>query len=115
MTHSSEPQSIPQTQDELRERFVSNNFKKLLDSDEFLCDVKDPHPLGILDPDGKWGETIIVKRENYRYKSSGKRKALLYWSKDGKGELMVATLEDDGKKYNWNGIKATKDWSSYSV
>jgi hypothetical protein len=99
---------IPQTQDELRDRFVSKGLReKLLASCK--CIVEDPFDLGM----DHWGTVITVRREEYRDRETDKRTALLYWTKDDPPELIISTLDDGADRYAWNFVLATKPWSSY--
>jgi hypothetical protein len=110
MTQSSDYQGsiIPQSQDELRDRFVSRNLREKLLA-RYACDVSDPFDLGFDD----WKRVVVVRREEYRDRQTNQRVALIYWTKDEKRELIVSSLIDDGVRYKWNGVPATKDWSEY--
>ena len=109
MTHYPSGAIIPQTQDELRARFISKGLGKQL-STTYDCDVKDPFTLGL----GDWEEAVQVRREEYKDRQTRKRVALIYWTKDEKKELIVSSLIDEGVRYRWNLIPATKDWPEYN-
>jgi len=53
-----------------------------------------------------------VKRENYTDRETGKRKALIYWTKEG--EPLIIKLTSNGVVYQWDHTPATKDWHSYN-
>lgn len=110
MTQSNFQASIPQTQDELRDRFVAKGLRNKLIAD-YACEVTDPFNLGGLP---HWGEAVVVRREKYMDRLTGKRVALIYWTKGEKQELIVNSLIDEGVRYCWDQrTQATKDWSSY--
>ena len=110
MTHLSDGVSISQTKDELRDRFVSKQLETKLIANH-ACDVKDPFNLGL---DRDWQDAVLVRREEYRDRETGRRVALIYWTKDQNPELIINSLVDEGVRYFWNGVPATKDWSTYS-
>jgi hypothetical protein len=102
--------TIPQTQDELRGRFVAKNLKKKLIQD-YDCIVTDPFNLGL----DLWGKAVEVRREEYRDRKSKRRMALIYWTNDEKRELIVSSLVDEGLRYVWNFVPASTKWSTYDV
>jgi hypothetical protein len=102
------PGTIPQTQDELRDRFVYNGLQNTL-STSCTCDPTDPFNLGLDD----WGKTVVVRREDYKDRETKERVAIIYWTKD-ENELIVNVLVDEGVRYQWNYVPATKAWSSYN-
>jgi hypothetical protein len=106
MTKSNFQASIPQTQDELRDRFVAKGLKNKLIA-QYSCAVTDPWILGL----DHWKNPVEVRKEKYKDHKTGKRVALIYWTKDR--ELIVNSLIDEGVRYVWNGTPATKHWSSY--
>src|SRR5665213_10150 len=95
MMQSNFQASIPQTQDELRGRFVAKGLKNKLIT-EYACEVTDPFILGL----DHWKEPVLVRKEKYTDRKTGKRVALIYWMKDG--ELIVNSLIDDGVRYRWD-------------
>ena len=81
-------------------------------STEYDCDVKDPHTVGMKGREKGWGKAIQVRREDYKDRKTGKRAALIYWDKED-GELIINSFIDEGVKYKWNYVPATKKWSEY--
>jgi hypothetical protein len=99
---------IPQTQDELRDRFVGKGLKTQLSE---KCDsvVTDPFNLTL----DRWKSVVVVRREEWKNKETKKRDALIYWTKDDSPEPLILTMTDAEARYQWDGTPATKDWASY--
>jgi hypothetical protein len=102
---------IPQSQDELRERFVSKGLAEKLIA-VFECVVADPYNAGF----DHWERTVICRREEYRDRQTHRRVALIYWIPNettGDPEPTIMSLIDGGARYKWNYVTAAKEWSQY--
>lgn len=77
---------------------------------DYDCQVEDPFTLGL----PGWEGTIEVRKENFKNRQTGKRAALIYWTKDDKRELIVNSFIEDGVKYKWNFKPAKKEWAAYN-
>lgn len=104
MTQSSSDlqSSISLTQDELRDKFVAEGWEATLKAS---CDLErtDPFMAGF----DKWKNPIPVCREVYKDRQTGRRTALIYWSKDDQRIPTIMSLVDGQCTYRWGGIPAT--------
>lgn len=98
---------VPQTQDQLRERFVGQRLENYLR--KYHCEITEPFDLAL---DADWQQVIQVKREEYKDWQTEERMALIYWNRDG--EPLIIKLEHEGVFYRWNHTPATRDWASYN-
>src|SRR5271157_5643239 len=67
MTQSNFQASIPQTQDELRDRFFAKGLKKKLTT-QYVCEVTEPWVLGL----DHWKNPVEVRKEKYKDRKTGK-------------------------------------------